>query len=159
MYFVFYVPTRWTDQVNRLGSVLAPILEKSGFPTDAEGMTFITDIEATFTFEQFKPGKEGIQKYFQTENRCMMYDISVRKKSILMSPVYFQFKQDDTLRLFDNDRYFTPKVLKIHDTHEFKFDHMDAKVKDVISKVIGRDIDDTLFCKILEVTVVNPNYC
>lgn len=139
-FFVFLVPNEWTGIKEELKIVIAPLLLKAGvsFPGNPEdGISVVTELETMTIHHQLESPKKDISSCFQTENRCMMYDIVAIHNSVLISPVYFQFKEDYQLKLFNDDRYFTPKVLEILNSRRFDdFDSVKAELKQLILRDI-----------------------
>lgn len=121
-FFVFYVPTSWTDILDTLKPVMIALLEKAGSVVPAGfpgGITFITELEAIIINKQLDPYGGNIPRYFKPENHCVLYNISADYNSAIMSPIYFQFKEDRSLKLFHGDLYLTPKVSKLYGSRQF----------------------------------------
>lgn len=150
-FFQFLVSTNWTNILDSIKLVMVALLEKAGVVSltcSADVFIFITDLEARITEKQFYPGKNGVPKYFRPENRCMMYDMSIDDNSITVSPMYFQFKEDDSLKLYNNDRYVTPKLLKIYEPRQFTVPNYKSALKQLILRDILKlenPIADTVF--------------
>lgn len=142
-YFVFLVPTKWTNILDDLKQlVIAPLLKTAGVvsPTNVgESIAFITELEAFVTSRQLTANRNTtVPTYFQSENRCIMYDISMYDESLEVSPVYFQFKEDSSLELFNDDRFFVPKVLKLYDGR--RFSNLCKEGIDLVKQRIAEDV-------------------
>lgn len=131
--FIFVVPNDWTGILDTLNHLIFSLFEKAGHLLPTKEITFITEMEAFITYQQLgNSGKNDIPKYFQPENRCVMYDISANKNSLTVAPVYFQFKQDDSLKVYNDNRYVTPKILKMYDPRHFTIPVHRAALKELI---------------------------
>lgn len=100
--FSFLVSTSWIARLDTLKLVMVTLLGKAGvvFPSDPnDGIIFITKLEDHILSTQFDPAIKN-PEYIHPGNRCMMYDTSFDDDSVTVSPIYFQLKEDSSLKLF-----------------------------------------------------------
>lgn len=80
-YFVFLVPTEWTDILDKLELAIVPILERAGIviSNTEEKLTFITQLEALVTFKQLHPYRKNIPTTFK-QRIDVSYTIYISKR-------------------------------------------------------------------------------
>lgn len=112
MYFVLLTENHWAINSDIIDNVLKPLLKKATSRSIEDNDIKImshTRLEALLLNIQLsKEFKEVPPKFFQNENRCIMYDVYADEKKVKLQSIYFQLKEDYKTRFFD-ERYYIPK--------------------------------------------------
>lgn len=147
LYFIFIVPNEWSLKKKMVHLVLIPLLQHIGVTFSSnylDNILCIMQLESSSSCLQLeeKHGRKipKLPRFFQNQNRCILYNMEFPREGIHQQSIYFQFKESYDIKIYNSKRFYIPKVIfveeKHHDNCTIDFDYLQDRLNTLVFKQI-----------------------